>query len=560
MGLFSWLFAPQKRASLENPSVSLNDPAAWEEAGLSTPRTKSGVRVTQKKALGHAPLWSGINLLARSVARMRPIVYRNDDDGGHKRDTQHLAYQLLRRKPNRWVTAGTFLKTLTYHQTFFGNGYALVSRDNAGRIVPLKKGGGLIILSPTETFPIQRKGEVWYSTTIAGKQEFLPAEDVLHIKGLSYDGLVGHSLIEILADALAVGISARDYAARFFAQGANASGILMIPGTLNPQAQEQAIKSFERIVSGAKNQHKVGVLQSDVKWQPLSVNPEQSQLLGSQEFDLRVVANVLRIPPHKIGDVTRQGYASLEQENQSFLDDSLEPILGSWEEELEDKMLGEVEKDNDTHQIEFNRNALLKADLMTRYRAYAIGRQWGWLNVNTIRRKENEEPIGPEGDTYLQPSNMTPAGAADPNNPNQSGQDLSQNKDATRQAAIDAVIERLTHLAGIESEQIRRAAKREANFVGWMETYYGERAETYDEVLAPLVKVWASSVGRASPAFCKGVAMQLSHRLIDRAKEQLLRIAGGCTQAELPSALEKFSTSTDETELRALVTETLGVQ
>ena len=97
-------FEPATRAinavrSLENPSLSLTDPAAWEEAGLLVGRSKSGVRVTHKKALGHSPIWRGVNLIARTVARMHPIVYRYQANGGRERDKKHVAYALLRRKP-----------------------------------------------------------------------------------------------------------------------------------------------------------------------------------------------------------------------------------------------------------------------------------------------------------------------------------------------------------------------------------------------------------------------------------------------------------------------------
>lgn len=469
--------------SLENPNLSLTDPEAWEEAGLLT-RSMSGVRVTPKRAIGYPPLWRGINLIANCARKLRPYVYRVTEDGS-ERDKSHVVYPLLRRKANRFIKAGILRQVLTYHAVLFGNGYALIVRNRLGQPVEL------LPLSPFDTFPLQAEGELWYPTIVAGERRRIPAADVLHIHGLSFDGLQGLSVIEVMCDALGLAISSRDYASRFFSQGANASGILMIPGHLKEDAIKNVIKDFDRIATGVTRQHRVGLLQDGVKWQPMTVNAQESQLLESRQFDAREVANILGLPPHKLGDGSRTSYNSLEMENQSYLDDSMDPWLVTWEEELEEKCLTKKEKESESHYIEFNRAALLRTDLRTRYAVYAQARQWGWMSVNEIRRKENEKPIGPEGDIYLQPGNMAPAGklpasGGAPNPAPKSPEvpmDPPSDKNAERmrqavEACCAAIKTRCERFHRIEVEQITAAAKRgKRNLIIWLDTFWAQNRD-----------------------------------------------------------------------------------
>jgi HK97 family phage portal protein len=512
-----------------------------------TARTKSGVRVTQKKALGHPPILRGVNLIASYMMKTGLHVYKRKNQDGRERDKTHPAYPLLRRKVNAYVGAGTFKRTLTYHAIFYGNGYAFIFRDGRGR--PQE----LLILSPCETYPVQFGGKLWYVTTIGNEQRKVPAEDVLHLKGLSFDGLVGHSIIEVMAEAFGLGISARDFAARFFGQGANASGILMIPGSLKRDAQKQVIKDFEQIASGIKNQHRVGLLHEGAKWQPMTINPEQSQMLATQQFDLISVANVLGIPAYKLGHPSRTSYSSIEWEAQAFIDDGLDPWFFSWEEECNLKLLSEAEQVNETHYFEFNRDELLKSDKITRVRTAAVEKQWGLSNTNEYRRRENLDTIGPAGDVYWAPSNMVPidqlgqdkAAAAQAPAPDkeQEPEDptLTEDKTQIRQATLAAVVDRLAHLMTVESEQLQRAAKREKDLSSWIEKFYRERIELYEEVLTPLVRIWAAASSQPD-RMVSLAAGELADKVIRRAKAQ---------------ALEDQSALISESELEELVSQVL---
>jgi len=375
-----------------------------------------------------------------------------------------------------------------------------------------------------------------------------------------------------MADALGLGLAARDFASRFFSQGATASGILMIPGHLKKEAQQEAMKDFAKIATGIKGQHRVAILQNDVKFQPLSVDAQKSQMLQMRQFEIREVANILGLPPHKLGDPTRTSFSSLEQENQSTLDESYDPWLCAWEEETSDKLLTEAEKEADSHFMEFNRSALLKTDSLTRHRIYALRRQWGLSNVNELRSKENDDPIGEQGDIFLSPGNMVDAKSLledepesedepepedDPDLDNTSdNSNTDENDEATRQASFEAILDRLERLQKIEVDQVCDAAKRDSNFLEWMEKFYAQQELRIEEALTPILRVWyslrrKSGNGRDAALEASAVALEI----VNRSRQDFLVIAGDSTKEMLAANVERLVELWGSDRLRHIVEE-----
>lgn len=376
------------------------DLSAWEDVGLIR-RTDSGVRVTPRKAIGSAAMWRGMNVLANAPFKLPLDLYVKTGEDSRRRAVEHPSYGLMRRKPHRLLTAANFKRTMTFLAILYGNSYAAILRN--GRDEP----GQLSILDPISTFPFYAEGELWYRTTVNGEQRKLVASDVLHIRGLSEDGIVGLSIVEVLANAIGHGISAREFAARFFKSGTTAAGILGVPQSMDPEAQKQAMADFAKLTAGMDNVGKVAVIGDGAKFFPLTFNAEQSQLLESIQYhDEKVTANILGLPGYILGSGERTSYNSLEMESQSLLDHSFDPLLIQWETECDDKLLTEEERE--THYFEFNRNAMLRLDTATRMQAYKLERDMGMASANDLLKRENRETIGPQGDVYIIPANMQP--------------------------------------------------------------------------------------------------------------------------------------------------------
>ena len=258
------------------------------------------------------------------------------------------------------------------------------------------------------------ESRISYRTVIGGKPFTMLAENVLHIRGLSFDGLWGWPVVDLLRETFGLGLGAREMGARFFGQGMVAAGIIMVPHALDEEAEANLRRSLALQTESMDQKHRLMLLEEGAKFEKLTIDPEQAQFLQTRQFEIREIANVIGIQAHKLGDTTRTSFASLEQANQEHLDDDLDPWLVAWEEECWDKLLTEEEKLTGSHFVEFNRRALLRADLAARSSHYASGRQWGYYSANDIRRFESLDTIGEKGDVYLQPANMAPAGEEPP--------------------------------------------------------------------------------------------------------------------------------------------------
>lgn len=397
------------RRSMENPSHPLL-PDDWGECETSS-KSASGVRVNRETALCYSPFWRAVNLVSRDVAKLPLYIYRRNG-AGKERATDHPSYKLLRWKPNAEMTAFVFKQTITSHVLMYGNGYAYIMRNGAG------DGEELMPLSPESTYPIRANGVLFYVTefTFNGRRETrkLPASDVLHIKGLGFDGLQGYSVITKMKEALGLGYGAHQYGTRYFKNNARPGVIIEHPKSLTLQAAQRLRESWNSMHQGIENAHKVAVLEEGAKVSLFGANARDAMLTDVMKFGLVDVANFFHLPVHKVGGEGRTAFASLEQENQSYLDDALDPWLVNWEEECRDKLLREREKDTDSHAVEFMRQALIRADMAARGSFYQTAVQTGWMSRDEVRARENDNPIPDgEGSKFFIPLNMKLTGEED---------------------------------------------------------------------------------------------------------------------------------------------------
>jgi HK97 family phage portal protein len=346
--------------SIENPNVPLNvlDPDEDTFAAFGAERSASGVRVTPKKALGYPAVWRAVNLIAGDIAKLPLLVYRQQ--GKNKEvDTRHPAYRLLKRKPNPLHTPFVFKQVLMGHALTRGNGYAYIDRNGP-------KPQSLLILCPDKVEPVRVDGSLWYVYGQGSDFESyrkLPAEDVIHIRGLGFDGIRGYNVLDVLRESLGAAIAARDFSARYFRNSGRPGGALKHPGKLSPQARTNMRESWERIHRGLDNSHKVAILEEGTEFVPFASNARDAQLLESREFDAREIANIFGVPTHKLGDPSKVAYNSLEQENQSYYDDTISRWLRLFSEEASDKLLSESEKESESHVIDFDYQELQRANL-----------------------------------------------------------------------------------------------------------------------------------------------------------------------------------------------------
>lgn len=372
-------------------------------------RTTSGKPVNERTAMQTTAVYACVRILAEAVASLPLHVYEYRDDGGKKLVHDHPLYYLLHDEPNPEMTSFVFRETLMSHLLIWGNAYAQIIRDGAGRVL------GLYPLLP-DKMEVQRddKGNIYYvysrnSDANPTFKEYgnikLKAEDVLHIPGLGFDGLIGYSPIAMAKNAVGMTLACEEYGASFFANGANPGGVLEHPGVLKDPSKVR--ESWNSVYRGVSNAHKIAVLEEGMKYQQIGIPPEEAQFLETRKFQINEIARLYRIPPHMVGDLDKSSFSNIEQQSLEFVKYTLDPWVIRWEQSLQRSLLLPGEKGK--YFIKLNVDGLLRGDYQSRMNGYAVGRQNGWFSANDIREMENMNPIPDEegGNLYLINGAMT---------------------------------------------------------------------------------------------------------------------------------------------------------
>ena len=372
-------------------------------------RTTSGKPVNERTAMQTTAVYACVRILAEAVASLPLHVYEYQDDGGKKLVHDHPLYYLLHDEPNPEMTSFVFRETLMSHLLIWGNAYAQIIRDGAGRVL------GLYPLLP-DKMDVQRddRGNIYYVYSRNSDEnpmfkEYgdirLKAEDVFHIPGLGFDGLIGYSPIAMAKNAVGMTLACEEYGASFFANGANPGGVLEHPGVLKDPSKVR--ESWNSVYRGVSNAHKIAVLEEGMKYQQIGIPPEEAQFLETRKFQINEIARLYRIPPHMVGDLDKSSFSNIEQQSLEFVKYTLDPWVIRWEQSLQRSLLLPGEKGK--YFIKLNVDGLLRGDYQSRMNGYAVGRQNGWFSANDIREMENMNPIPDEegGNLYLINGAMT---------------------------------------------------------------------------------------------------------------------------------------------------------
>lgn len=371
-------------------------------------RSTSGKPVNERTAMQTTAVYSCVRILAEAVAYLPLHIYRYTDTGKEK-VLDHTLYNILHDEPNGEMTSFVFRETLMSHLLIWGNAYAQIIRDGAGRVL------GLYPLLPNK-MEVDRteKGELvyYYSRNYEENPNFndfgriaLRQQDVLHIPGLGFDGLVGYSPIAMAKNAVGMTQACEEYGASFFANGANPGGVLEHPGVLKDPGKVR--ESWNAVYRGTNNAHKIAVLEEGMKYQQIGIPPEEAQFLETRKFQINEIARLYRIPPHMVGDLEKSSFSNIEQQSLEFVKYTLNPWVIRWEQSLQKALLLPEEKKE--YFIKLNVDGLLRGDYQSRMSGYATARQNGWMSANDIRELEDLNPIPEEegGNLYLINGNMT---------------------------------------------------------------------------------------------------------------------------------------------------------
>lgn len=372
----------------------------------------AGMSVTPESAMQLSAVFSCVRVRSESLATCPLIVYKRLPNGGKVRAPEHPLYAVLHNSPNQWQTSVEFVEMMQAHVDLRGNAFA--------RIVPGPKGpiDQLLPIHPdlVQVFRLP-SGRLKYQvrSRFTAEVDWYLQEEIFHLRGLSADGLVGLSPVAVQRETMGTGLGMQDYGARFFANDATTRSWIKFPGKFkDDSAREEFRKNYLKSQTGA-NRFKTPVLENGMEMHAIGISNKDSQFLEAIQANAEQICGFYRVPPHKVAILSRSTNNNIEHQGIEFVTDAMQPAATRWERRLNVDLIDPVSQgldDGAEYFAEFSLGGLLRGDMKSRYDAYAIGRNWGWLCPDTICEFEGLNPLpdGKGGQEYLRPLNMVPSG------------------------------------------------------------------------------------------------------------------------------------------------------
>ena len=393
---------------------TLAAPDSWLRDILVGTKAASGEHVSPRSALGFSAYFACIRNISEDVAKLPLMVYERQQPRGKLKMTDHPVYRLLHDAPSEEMTAMSFRETITSHALGWHGGFAEIVRRGDGRPAALYP------LDPN-TIAMERSdtGRIRYRVNSTNSASFrndvsvgtpLRSEQVLHIRGLGFDGLTQYCMSIIGRESLGAALGAQRFSGAFFGNNATASGVIEVPGAMKDEQLRHMREAFAERHQGSANAYKPFILENAAKWTQVSTDPEKSQLNDARLFNVEDVARWFRVPPHKVGSLARASFSNIESQAIEYVVDTLMSWLTRWEQEIRRKLFLPSESGFFAEHIV---NGLLRGDAAARSAYYNTRFMIGTLSQNDIRELENENPIEEGGDTYYVPLNMVPSTIAE---------------------------------------------------------------------------------------------------------------------------------------------------
>lgn len=392
----------EPRASF-GPSDSVGNSGGWFVHHFGA-KTEAGVSVSEWTAITLPAVYACVSIIADNLAQLPLNVYRSLPGGGREIVPDHPLQAILHDQPNDDMSSFVFRQSVSHHALLWGNGYAEIERNRRGDALALWP------LYPDRTRAKKTDGNpLRYESRVNGRFVSLPAEDVMHIPALGFDGYTGYSPVAVARQAVGMGLAMEKFGAKFFANDSKSGGFLMHPGKLGDAGVKNVADGFNK-QGGPDNAFKVKVLEEGMKFISTTIPPDDAQFLSSREFQVAEIARIYRVPLVLLQAMEKSTSwgSGIEQMMIGFVVWTIQPWIVRWEQELNRKLLSTDDRASGLF-VKFNLNALLRGDMKARGQFYRDLYGLGAINPNEVRALEDMNPYE-GGDQFRVPLNM-----ADPN-------------------------------------------------------------------------------------------------------------------------------------------------
>lgn len=391
------------QAAVQSPSggVLIQTAADWERVinGELGP-TISGQSVTPETAMRVGTVYGCVRIISDQCATLPLHLKKRIDETTREDASDDPIWALLRRRPNRWQTPFQFRNMMQAQKLLRGDGFALIVRSR-GRITDL-------VPLDTARMSVKQRDDhsIEYKyTRKGGGQVVLAQDEVFHLAGLTLNGFTGVSPITYARETIGMSMAQDTYGASTFKNGARISNVLSHPSKLGQAGQDNLRASLAAFRSGGDMEGQDLILEEGMEVKPMAMTSADAQWIESRKLSRSDIAMYFGVPPHMLGDTEKSTSwgSGIEQQTIGFISYTLEAHLTAWEESINRDLIG---SDRPELYARFNRGALVRGDIKTRFGAYAVALQWGWMSPDEIRALEDLNPREDgEGGKFYDPPN-----------------------------------------------------------------------------------------------------------------------------------------------------------
>lgn len=367
-----------------------------------TGRTLAGIYVTPDNAVQLASVWACLRYLSQTIAMLPWNVMASGDGKGAEVQGKNPVQWLIHNRPNPEWSSFQFRETLLHWALRWGNGYAEIERDRAGRPFALWP------MHPerVEVMRDEATNALFYRVDNgSGRKIDLDAADVFHLRGFG-EGVVGVNVIDYAAQSLGWAKAMQLFGASFFGNGANLSGVITSKKKMDPTALTRVKTEFAKLYKGVRNSNQTGFLDDDMDWKPTGIEPLKAQMVDANYFLIEEICRWFGVPPHKVAHLLRATFSNIEHQSIEVVQDSILPWVRRLEDEADYKLFGQNRQGLYT-KIELR--GLLRGDFKSQQEGFEVMRRNGVLNAEEWRELTDMAPMGEAsgGEKYIVQSQYT---------------------------------------------------------------------------------------------------------------------------------------------------------
>lgn len=407
MGLFNRFAGFWKQRSTSNNSSPAQWLIDWANGGQ---KSAAGIVVSQTEALRDVITMACVSIRAGDIAKLPVHVMRRQKNGGSVILKSHPVERLL-RKPNDWQTKFEFFEQMQAGYLLTNEAFAPILWNGRGdpvALIPINPNRASLYEAPGgDLFWFVSRGSQHEISELASFPQLISSEDMLHLRGMSLNGLTGLSRIGLGRDAIGLSLALERYSSALFARGARPGGNFQTDKRLADPTFKRLQKQLTDRHEGLENAGRSMILEEGLKWQAQQMTAVESQTVEARRLQIEQIATLFDVPLHRLGVIPDGGGDSILQAHQMYLNNTLSTDVERWENKLND-MFG---LDGDETYVSFDLDYFNRADIQTRLTALGTAVTRSIYTVNEARAKEGL-PADPKGNIIFQPANMVPLGTA----------------------------------------------------------------------------------------------------------------------------------------------------